>query len=441
MRAFNTGSIGTMATPIVADVDALRVFVGSGMLQIIGAIFTGVLSLAALFWINTTLTLAVSLVLAVAALIFGSLHFRSRPVAAARSRRYSEMSGRVTETLSAIRLVKAFSAEDAQQAKFAVSAERLFEETRASLRIDSLQSVTTLFAIAALTVVTIQVGGRALLAGEMASGDFVAYFILVGLLAGAVSTLASHAPQITTARAGLDRIAEFLSQPLDEQVSGVEPLPRLRGAVELREVSFSYPDGPEVLNCVTCVIPPGATVALTGPSGAGKSTLLSLVMGLESPTSGQVLIDGRDMSTISTADFRKQIGVVLQDDALLDGTIRENVKFGNPSATDDEVLRACEAAHVLEFSSRLPEGLETRVGQRGFLLSGGQRQRISIARAMLRDPSILLLDEPTSHLDSASEALVHSGMRALMRGRTTFIISHRSETIESADLRIHIETA
>lgn len=436
---FNESAVGSLTTRIVADVDALRVFMGSGMLQIVGALFTALLALVALFWLSWTLTLAVLLVLVLAGGIMAALFARARPIARARSAQLATLNAGLTETFSSIRLIKAYAAEHHQQRLFGTAAQRLFAETRCSLSVASLMTVTMLLAVAALTIATIQIGGRSLLAGQMSTGDFVAYFILVGLLAGPVATLANQGPELITARAGLERIVEFLLQPAEPSSACDTPIPRLTGEVRFENVSFAYPGRPPVLSNINFSVPAGALVAISGPSGAGKSTLFALLMGLERPTSGRILVDGHDLADLSMAAYRAQLGIVLQDDALFDASIRENILFGRPRATDQALARVARLAHVLEFSERLPDGLDTRVGERGVCLSGGQRQRIAIARAMLRDPAILLLDEATAHLDPDSEAYVHAGLHALMEGRTTFVIAHRPEAMRGADLHLMVD--
>ncbi|MEX2325713.1 MAG: ABC transporter ATP-binding protein, partial [Gemmatimonadaceae bacterium] len=346
----------------------------------------------------------------------------------------ADATGRLAESLGGIRIVKVYVAEEREERIFTEAVEKLFRNIARTITGTSAVGAGATVIVGAIGVLMIIVGGRAILGGTMTLGDFVMYIFFVGLVAAPLIQIASIGTQITEAFAGLDRIRE-LRQMASEQAedSTREPLPEVSGEVAFENVSFAYVPGRPVLKDISFVAPAGFTTALVGPSGSGKSTLINLVMAFNRPDRGRVLVDGRDLASVRLLDYRSQLGVVLQDNFLFDGTIRENIAFSKPDATDEEIRAAGRIAHCDEFVEEFELKYDTIVGERGVKLSGGQRQRVAIARAIVADPRILILDEATSSLDSESEALIRDGLRSLRHGRTTFVIAHRLSTIESAD--------
>ncbi|HEV7589946.1 MAG TPA: ABC transporter ATP-binding protein, partial [Longimicrobium sp.] len=352
----------------------------------------------------------------------------------------AEVTGRLNETLGGIRVVKAYGTEKREQRVFTQGAHRLFRNVARTITgISAVTSIATVV-IGLVAVVVIVVGGRAIMNGTMTVGDLFSYLAFTAVLAAPVMQISSIGTQITEAFAGLDRIREILGMVTEDQEdAGRDHLQSIRGDVRLDHVWFEYNPGQPVLKDVTVDARAGTTTALVGSSGSGKSTLVSLVMAFNRPTSGQVLVDGRDLEELKLADYRAQLGVVLQENFLFDGTVADNIRFARPDATRAEIEEVAKTAHADEFVRAFPEGYDTIVGERGIKLSGGQRQRIAIARAILADPRILILDEATSSLDSESEALIQEGLRRLREGRTSFVIAHRLSTIRSADQILVLE--
>jgi ABC-type multidrug transport system fused ATPase/permease subunit len=352
----------------------------------------------------------------------------------------AEVTGRLTEALGGIRIVKSYTAEKREEIVFTKGAHRLFRNVAKSMTGVSATTAGGTVIVGVIGVLIIWLGGQAVLAGEMTLGDLIMYLLFIGMVAAPLVSMASIGTQITEAFAGLDRIREILGTPTetdeDETRSAVA---RLQGDVVFDDVWFEYDPGQPVLRGVSFQARPGTTTALVGSSGSGKSTLISIVMAFNRPTRGRVVVDGRDLATLRLADYREQLASVLQENFLFDGTIAENVGYAEPRASRAEIIEACRVAHCDEFISTFPNGYDTVVGERGIKLSGGQRQRVSIARAILADPRILILDEATSSLDSESEQLIQDGLRRLRSGRTTFVIAHRLSTIRSADQILVIE--
>jgi subfamily B ATP-binding cassette protein MsbA len=400
----------------------------------VGGLVTAAIALGVLFYLNWHLTLATIVLL----LIFGggmALAFtRLRPVFRERSKINAEVTGRLGESLGGIRIVKSYVAERREQLVFARGIHRLFRNVAATMTGVSAVGALSVVVVGLIGALMIVVGGNAIIGQTMTLGDFVMYIFFTGMVAAPLVQIASIGTQVTEAFAGLDRIRELMSMPTEvDEDRGREPLGRIRGTVAFEHVSFEYrPDVP-VLKDISFVAPAGTTTALVGPSGSGKSTLISLVMAFNRPTAGRVLIDGRDLAGIRLRDYRSQLGIVLQDNFLFDGTVADNIRFSRPEATMEQVREVARIAHCDEFIEGFPEKYDTIVGERGVKLSGGQRQRVAIARAILADPAILILDEATSSLDSESEQLIQDGLRALRSGRTTFVIAHRLSTILSAD--------
>jgi subfamily B ATP-binding cassette protein MsbA len=437
---FDGTQTGVLVSRIMSDAEGIRNLVGTGLAQLTGSIVTGVLALGVLFYLNWRLTLVTILIL----LAFGgvmALGFtRLRPLFRERGKINAEVTGRLTEALGGVRIVKTYTAEKREELVFARGAHRLFRNVAKSMTGVSGITAFSTIVIGAIGVLMITVGGRAILSGQMTLGDFVMYIFFTGLMAAPVVQLAAIGTQLSEAFAGLDRIREIMSMPTeDEEDVNRRPIPDVRGEIAFEDVSFEYNPGVPVLKHVTFRAAAGTTTALVGSSGSGKSTLISLVMAFNRPTGGRVLVDGADLTTIRLRDYRSELGVVLQDNFLFDGTIAANIAYGNPRASLDDIVRVSRIAHCEEFVQGFEKGYDTIVGERGVKLSGGQRQRVAIARAILANPRILILDEATSSLDSESEALIQDGLRSLRRGRTTFVIAHRLSTIRSADQILVLE--
>jgi len=431
---FDTVKSGELVSRVLNDAEGIRNLVGTGLVQLVGSMVTGAVALGVLLWLNWKLTLVTLSVM----LLFGwgmAYAFRRvRPLFRERSRIQAELIGRLSESLGGVRVVKAYTAERREERVFTRGVHKLLRNVASTITATSGVTAFSSVVFGAVAVVMMIVGGRSILAGQMTLGDLMMYVFFTGMLAAPLMQIASIATQISEAFAGLDRIREV--QKLATEDEGEEdrrPLGRVRGDIDFDHVSFSYlPDRP-VLHDVSFHAPAGTTTALVGPSGAGKSTLIHLVLGFGRPQHGRVLVDGEDLTEVRLRDYRSQIGVVLQDNFLFDGTVRENILYSRPDATDEEMMAAARVANAADFVEAFPDGYATVIGERGVKLSGGQRQRLAIARAILADPRILILDEATSSLDSESEALIQDALRALRRGRTTFVIAHRLSTIFSAN--------
>jgi len=437
---FDSTKTGVLISRIMSDAEGVRNIVGTGLIQLTGSLLTATLALGILFWLNWHLTALTILVLGAFGGMMAVAFRRLRPLFRERSVINAEVTGRLAESVGGVRLVKVYVAERRERLVFARGVHKLFRNIAKTITGTSAVGSGAAVIVGLIGVLMIIVGGRAILAGTMTLGDFIMYVFFVGLMAAPLVQMASIGTQISEAFAGLDRIREIMQTPTeDERDAGKETLFALEGNVELRDVSFAYVPGVPVLKEVSFRASAGSTTALVGPSGSGKSTLISLLMAFNHPSSGRVLVDGHDLETVRLHDYRAQLGAVMQDNFLFDGTIRENIAFSKPGATDEEVRAVARIAHVDEFANRFEKKYDTVVGERGVKLSGGQRQRIAIARAILADPRILILDEATSSLDSESEAMIRDGLRSLRRGRTTFVIAHRLSTIESADQILVLE--
>jgi subfamily B ATP-binding cassette protein MsbA len=437
---FDSTKTGVLISRIMTDAEGIRNLVGTGLVQLVGGLVTAGIALGVLFWLNWRLTAISILILAVFGGGMAYAFTRLRPLFRDRGKLNADVTGRLAETLGGIRIVKAYRSERGERLVFAQGAHRLFRNVATTMTgISSLGAFATVI-IGAIGVLMILVGGRAILAGTMTLGDFVMYIFFVGLVAAPLISIASIGTQITEAFAGLDRIHELRGMTTEdaEDASRV-PLDEVRGDVEFEDVTFSYVPGTPVLKRVAFRAAAGSTTALVGSSGSGKSTLIGLVLAFSRPQEGRVRVDGRDLTTVRLGDYRMHLGVVLQDNFLFDGTVAENIAFARPHATLDEIRAVARIAHCEEFVDKFEQQYDTVVGERGVKLSGGQRQRIAIARAILADPRILVLDEATSSLDSESEAKIQDGLRALRRGRTTFVIAHRLSTIRSADQILVLE--
>jgi subfamily B ATP-binding cassette protein MsbA len=440
IRYFDSMQTGKLIARVMNDAEGIRNLVGTGVVQLVGSMITAVIALGVLFYLNWKLT---SLTIVVLAAFGGGLAYafrKLRPIFRERGEIYSEITGRLGESLGGIRIVKAYTAEKREELVFARGAHKLFRNIAKSMTGVSAITAFSSVIVGAVGVVMITVGGHSVLSGQMTLGDLFMYVFFTGLMAMPVIEIAAIGTQITEAFAGLDRIREILNMSTeDEEDAKRAALPDLQGDVEFESVWFEYNEDAPVLKGVSFRAPAGTTTALVGSSGSGKSTLISLVMNFNRPKQGRIRIDGRELDGIKLRDYRSYLGVVLQDNFLFDGTITDNIKFSKPHATMDEVREVSRIAHSDEFIGAFEKGYDTIVGERGVKLSGGQRQRIAIARALLADPKILILDEATSSLDSESEAMIQEGLRTLRQGRTTFVIAHRLSTIRSADQILVLE--
>ena len=440
VRYFDSTQTGVLISRIMTDAEGIRNLVGTGLVQLVGGAFTAVVALGVLFYLNWRLTTITLVVLLAFGGVMAFAFKRLRPLFRERGQINAEVTGRLNESLGGIRIVKTYTAEKREELVFTRGVHRLFRNVAKSITGVSGITAFSSVVVGAIGVVMILVGGRSILSGAMTLGDFVLYLLFTGLTAAPMVQIASISTQLSEAFAGLDRIREILGVTTEDQEDDQRTaLDDLRGDVTFEDVWFEYEPGVPVLKGVSFHAPAGTTTALVGSSGSGKSTLISLVMAFNRPTKGRVLVDGVDLATVRLRDFRSHLGVVLQDNFLFGGTIAENVRYGRPDATLDEIREVSRIAHADEFVDRFEKQYETIVGERGVRLSGGQRQRVAIARAILANPRLLVLDEATSSLDSESEALIQDGLRALRRGRTTLVIAHRLSTIQSADLILAIE--
>ncbi|HEX8832382.1 MAG TPA: ABC transporter ATP-binding protein [Longimicrobium sp.] len=437
---FDSTQAGQLVSRIMTDAEGVRNLVGTGIVQLVGGVFTALVALAVLFYLNWQLTTIILAILVVFGVGMAVSFTRLRPVFRERGELTARLTGRLNETLGGIRVVKAYGTEKREQRVFTRGANELFRNIAKTITAVSAVGSAATGVIGLVSVAMILVAGRAILNGSMTVGDLLMYTILTGMLAAPVMQISSISTQISEALAGLDRIREVMGMRTEtEEDQDRQPIGRLRGDVELRDVWFEYNEGEPVLKGLFLDAPEGSTTALVGSSGSGKSTLASLVMAFNRPTRGQVMVDGRDLDDIRLGDYRAQLGVVLQDNFLFDGTVAENIRFARQDATRAEIEDVARIANADEFIRGFPNGYDTVVGERGIRLSGGQRQRIAIARAILADPRILILDEATSALDSESEALIQEGLRRLRKGRTAFVIAHRLSTIRSADQILVLE--
>src|SRR6266566_2321264 len=431
---FDSTKSGILISRIMSDAEGIRNLVGTGLVQLVGGLVTGAIALGVLFYLNWRLTLIAILILACFGGGMAYAFTKLRPLFRERGKLNAEVTGRLGETLGGIRIVKAYRAERGERLVFTRGANTLFRNIAATMTgISAVGSFATLI-VGAIGILMILEGGHAVLTHAMTLGDLFMYAIFVGLVALPLINIASIGTQITEAFAGLDRIREIRKLVTEDSEDAARAaVGDVRGDVVFEDVSFAYEPGKDVLQRVSFHAPPGSTTALVGSSGAGKSTLIGLVLAFSRPRAGRIVVDGRDLSAVRLAEYRRQLGVVLQDNFLFDGTIAENIAFARPHATRAEIEAAARIAHCDDFVRRFDKGYDTVVGERGVKLSGGERQRVSIARAILADPRILILDEATSSLDSESEAAIQDGLRALRRGRTTLVIAHRLSTIRSAD--------
>ena len=437
---YDANKTGALVSRIMSDVEGVRNLIGTGLVEFCGGILTAVLALGILLKVNAKMTLIALGFLIVLMVAFARAFKTIRPIFRDRAKINAEVTGRLTESLGGVRVVKGYHAEGREAAVFSSGAMRLLQNVFKTLTATSLMGLSSVVMLGIVSSIIMYNGARQILAGHMSNGDLIMYTALMGFMVAPVAQIASIGTQITEALAGLDRTRDVLEQNREDVDAGrTVVLSHIRGDIAFDHVDFSYEPGKPVLEDVTFESLPGSVTALVGSSGSGKSTMIGLVAAFYKPTAGRVLVDGIDLSTVRLDSYRPALGVVLQDSFLFDGSIRENIAFSRPHATEEEIMQACRIAHVDEFAERFAEKYDTIIGERGVKLSGGQKQRVSIARAVLADPRILILDEATSSLDSESEAYIQQGLKYLMQGRTTFVIAHRLSTIRQADQILVVE--
>ena len=433
---------GSLVSRIMSDVEGIRNLIGTGLIDFAGGLLMASFAFVSLMYINAKLTLVTLMFMGGFALVQRKVFSIIRPIARERGAINAEVTGRLTESLNGVRVIKSYRAEARESEVFAAGAHRLLANIMRAVDKTSLTSMASTGVIGLIAAAIMFMGTREIFSGTMTLGKYVTFTMLLAYMVSPVTQVVSIGTQISEAIAGLDRTREILSvlEEDDDPTRTVAIHPEdVRGHIEFHDVKFAYETGKRVLHGVSFDAPPGTVTALVGSSGSGKSTIIGMVCAFNKPDEGQILLDGQDLSTLQLEGFRSSLGVVLQESFLFEGTILENIAFARPQATQAEIVRAAGIARVDEFVDRLPEGYQTIVGERGIKLSGGQRQRVSIARAILADPKILILDEATSSLDSESEALIQEGLKYLVEGRTTFVIAHRLSTIRSADQILVIE--
>ena len=437
---FDNNKSGALVSRVMTDVEGVRNLVGTGLVQLIGGSITAIISLVILIRINAQMTLFVLVPVAIFAVIALKAFSYIRPIFRARGKINAEVTGRLTETLNGIRVIKGFNAEAQEQQVFEKGVDELFQNVKKSLTATALMTSSSTFLLGLASASIMGMGGYFIMKNTMTYGEFVSFTLFLGFMIAPIVQMSNIGSQLTEAFAGLDRTQELMRIPEENDLDvRTKTLDEVEGAVSFKNITFSYDDKTEVLHDISFEAPKGSVTALVGSSGSGKTTIAGLATAFLTPSSGKVLIDGVDLSKVDLKSFRSQLGVVLQDDFLYEGTIRENILFPRPEATEKELLEAVEGAYVNEFTDRFDDGLDTLIGERGVKLSGGQRQRISIARALLARPKIVILDEATSNLDTQSEAFIQKSLAVLMQDRTTFVIAHRLSTIQKADQILVIE--
>lgn len=440
VRFFDNAKSGALVSRIMTDVEGVRNLVGTGLVQLVGGLLTAVISLVLLIRISPLMTLYVLVPVGIFGLISLKAFAYIRPIFRERGVINAEVTGRLTETLNGIRVIKGFNAEEQEIKTFEGGVEKLFLNVRKSLTSTSLVTSSATFLLGLASTGIMGIGSYMIMEGDLTFGDFLSFTLYLGFMIAPIVQMSNIGSQLTEAFAGLDRTEEIMNMaPEDDGSSRPLAIGDIKGYILFRDVCFAYEHGKEVLHGIDFDAPAGSVTALVGTSGSGKSTIAGLVATYLTPTSGKITVDGVDLSLVKLDSYRRQLGVVLQDDFLFEGTIRENILFPRPNATNEDLLQAVKAAYVYEFSERFEHRLDTVIGERGVKLSGGQRQRIAIARAILANPRILILDEATSNLDTESESFIQQSLTNLMKGRTTFVIAHRLSTIRQADQILVIE--
>jgi len=424
----------------MSDVEGVRNLIGTGLVQLVGGTITAVISLIILINLNPWMTLFVFLPISIFGLVALKAFKFIRPIFRTRGKINAEVKGRLTETLAGVRVIKAFNAEEQENKVFETGVEKLFQNVKKSLTATAIMTSSSTFLIGVATTGIMGIGGYYMINDSMTSGEFLFFTLILGFMIAPIVQMSNIGSQLTEALAGLDRTEELMNMEAEEDDENrTIELESIEGKLVFDDVSFSYEEGKEVINNISFVVPKGTVTALVGSSGSGKSTIAGLSATFLNPKSGKVTIDNNDMSKVKLNSYRKHLGVVLQDEFLFEGTIKENILFPRPNATEDELQNAVEAAYVNEFTDRFEDGLDTLIGERGVKLSGGQRQRLAIARAILANPKIIILDEATSSLDTESEALIQKSLSELIKDRTTIVIAHRLSTIKQADQILVIE--
>lgn len=440
VRFFDNSKSGALVSRIMTDVEGVRNLVGTGLVQLVGGLLTSVISLILLIRISPIMTLYVLVPVAIFGLISLKAFAFIRPIFRERGVINAEVTGRLTETLNGIRVIKGFNAEDQEIRTFERGVEKLFLNVKKSLTSTSIVTSSATFLLGLASTGIMGIGSYMIMQGELTFGDFLSFTLYLGFMIAPIVQMSNIGSQLTEAFAGLDRTEEIMNMPPeDDGTERAIQIGDIHGEIVFRDVSFAYEAGKSVINSINFSAAAGSVTALVGTSGSGKSTIAGLVATYLTPTGGLITVDGTDLSMVNLDSYRKQLGVVLQDDFLFEGTIRENILFPRPNASANALQQAVHAAYVHEFSDRFEKGLDTVIGERGVKLSGGQRQRIAIARAILANPRILILDEATSNLDTESESYIQQSLSNLMKGRTTFVIAHRLSTIRQADQILVIE--
>jgi ABC-type multidrug transport system fused ATPase/permease subunit len=437
---YDENRTGTLVARIMTDVEGVRNLIGTGVIDFFGGVLTALFAFGYLIHLSVQMTLVTFVILIIFGLILQRAFKTIRPIFRERSKINAEVTGRLTESLGGVRVVKGYHAEESEAKVFAAGANRLLKNVISSLTAQSLMSLASTAVLGIVGALIMYLGAHQVVAGRLTTGGYVTYVMFLAFMIAPIVQLVAIGTQLTEAIAGLDRTTEILSEHAeDADPRRTQELGTIQGDIVFRDVRFAYDPNKPVLHGISFESHPGTVTALVGSSGSGKSTIISLICAFHTATTGQVLVDGVDLATVRLASYRSQLGVVLQETFLFDGTIRENILFSHPDATEEQFFEACRIARVDEFAERFTEGYQTIVGERGVKLSGGQRQRLSIARAILADPRILILDEATSSLDSESEEMIQAGLNHLMQGRTTFVIAHRLSTIRRADQILVVE--
>jgi len=440
VRYFDSTKSGVLVSRVMTDPEGIRNLIGTGLIQLTGGILSALGAFGVLLYLNWRMTLAAVVPLVAFSAGMSIAFKRLRPIFRERSVIQSEVTGRLTETLGGIRLIKVYTAEEREKAVFGEGVQRLFRNIAKTITGTSLTGTLGFAVVGVIGVITMYQGGADVIAGRMTLGSLITFVIFIAMVTAPLVQVASIGTQITEAFAGLDRIRELRDMATEDQEdASKQDVPSVVGRVQFDDVSFEYEEGVPVLQHVSFVAPAGTTTALVGSSGSGKSTLISLIMAFAQPQQGRILVDGTAVSDLKLRDYRRHLGVVMQDNFLFDGTVKDNIAFTKPGATAEEVMAVAKIANAHDFIMDFPQQYDTIVGERGVKLSGGQRQRVAIARAILADPRVLILDEATSSLDSESEHLIQEGLRRLRAGRTTFVIAHRLSTITSADQILVLE--
>jgi ABC-type multidrug transport system fused ATPase/permease subunit len=437
---YDENRTGTLVSRIMTDVEGVRNLVGTGLVEFVGGLVTAVLAFIYLLHRSAIVTVTVFSVVGAFVFVLQYAFKTIRPIFRERGKINAEVTGRLTESLGGVRVIKGYHAEAREANVFAAGVERLLNNIMKSLTMTSVLGSASTTVLGLVSALVMWLGGHNVLHGTWTVGDYFSYNMFLAFMIAPVFQIVNIGTQLTEAFAGLDRTGEIMAEIEENQVPGrTVPMPPIKGTVRFDNVEFAYEADKPVLHGISFVAEPGSVTALVGSSGSGKSTIISLLCAFHTPSIGRVLVDDIDLAHVDLNTFRSQLGVVLQDSFLFDGTIRENIMFSRPEATEEDFLFACRTARVDEFAERFPDSYDTIVGERGIKLSGGQRQRLSIARALLAQPRILILDEATSSLDSESEAMIQAGLAQLMQGRTTFVIAHRLSTIRRADQILVVE--